>query len=252
MSQNQKKKQQCCPGGVQCHPSCCEDDSFQSFPSFTSLIEEIPVPDGISLADFGDEAISASAPASYEDCRDNTEEEERLLSQGVRHLEKMYPDRAPESSMCFLEANGEQPLDAITGGHSLHIQTTIDSGACENVMNSKTVPFVETRESAGSKRGQTYSSANGSVMKNEGEKEIAFSTNDGATGKTVWQIADVTKPLRSVALICDQGHSVHFFAGGGYIENGNTKQRMRFKRQGNQYIHDEYISKGSGFPRQST
>ena len=96
-----------------------------------------------------------------------------------------------------------------------------------------------------------YSSARGSVMRNEGEKEIHFQTESGAQGKTVWQIANVTRPLRSVALICDQGHSVHFHAKGGYIENGKTRSKMYFKRQENQYVSDEFVPRAQGFPRQS-
>ena len=82
------------------------------------------------------------------------------------------------------------------------------------------------------------------------EKTLHFVADDGQRGDTTWQIAAVTKPLRSVARICDNGKSVHFFANGGYMEDNAAKKRLYFNREGNQYTHNEWV-KASGFARPS-
>ena len=156
-----------------------------------------------------------------------------------------------ERNLSFLESNDAEAL-AVNGQQVEWkcLKTLIDSGASENVMSSKTTPWIPTKESEGSRRGQTYSSANGSPMKNEGQKNINFITDDGQSLSTTWQIAEVTKPLRSVARICDNGMSVHFFADGGYMEDTTNKRRLYFNREGNQYTHNEWVQ-ASGFTRSS-
>lgn len=56
--------------------------------------------------------------------------------------------------------------------------------------------------------------------------------------------AQVTRPLRSVSRVCDQGKRVVFGAGGGYVEHLATGQRSDFQRQHNVYIMHMHVAEG--------
>ena len=59
--------------------------------------------------------------------------------------------------------------------------------------------------------------ANGSTIRNEGEKKISAYTDEGMPIDMTWQIAGVKKPLASVGRICDAGNVAIFTDRGGYI-----------------------------------
>ena len=52
------------------------------------------------------------------------------------------------------------------------VRFCLDSGAGEIVMSEEDLPEVETKESWGSKHGQSYEVANGDEIDNEGEKRF--------------------------------------------------------------------------------
>ena len=60
-------------------------------------------------------------------------------------------------------------------------------------------------------------------------------TEDGKERKMTVQIADVRKPLASVAKICDQGNEVVFRKEGGEIVNKKTGATTQMKREGDLY-----------------
>ena len=74
-------------------------------------------------------------------------------------------------------------------------------------------------------------------MPNRGEVALRLRTQ-GAGGKeiaTTFQVASVTRPLWSVARICDAGFKVVFDPAGAEILDKNGKVMCRFKRVGNLY-----------------
>ena len=106
--------------------------------------------------------------------------------------------------------------------------------------------MFDTRESEGSRRGQTFTAAakNGEPIKNEGEQTIKFYTGpslDAEKRKMVCQVAKVNKILASIAGFCDAGNEVVFWQTGGVIRNLKTKQETPFRRVGNIYVMDAYI-----------
>ena len=112
---------------------------------------------------------------------------------------------------------------------------TIDSGASENVIARGMVPGVPIVESAGSKAGVMYVTANGDTMPNKGQQHIYAITPEGEKCRLNMQVTDVNKPLMSVARICDAGHVVTFRAEGGTIRNLKTGQKTAFDRVDNVY-----------------
>ena len=94
---------------------------------------------------------------------------------------------------------------------------TADSGAVDRVAPrtlAKSTPVVETKAS---KMGVHYVAANGSEIKNEGEKRVKAFSDKGLPLNMTWQIAGVKKPLASIGRICDAGNVAVFTDKGGYI-----------------------------------
>ena len=139
------------------------------------------------------------------------------------------------------------------------IEMVMDSGAAESVAPSGVAPWVEIQESPGSREGREYLSASGDTLKNLGEKKLEVYTHEGMPAQTTFQIADVTRPLCSIAKVCDKGNRVVFDSSGGYVED-SWGHKSYFNRKGNIYTMSLFAldpgcaeSSGMplGFPRQS-
>ena len=74
--------------------------------------------------------------------------------------------------------------------------------------------------------GKTYSAANGSPTKNEGEKVVSMITKQGQWRNVTFQVCDVTRSFARVSKIVEAGHSVVFNPAhdqrGSYIQKHNT------------------------------
>ena len=138
----------------------------------------------------------------------------------------------------------------------VQIDVVMDSGAAESVAPSSIAPWLDIKESEGSKFGRKYLSASGEVLPNLGEKNLDVVTEEGMAAKTTFQIADVTRPLCSIARVCDKGNQVVFHAEGGYVEDRHGN-RSHFERKNNIYMMTFHaLDPGSkpsdaGFARQS-
>ena len=119
--------------------------------------------------------------------------------------------------------------------HDADMWITIDSGASENVISEKLAPQFRTRPARGSRGDVKYVTANGSVMSNQGEKEVKVRTKEGHRCMLRMQVTDVQKPLMSVPRICDAGHRVIFTKQGGHIEHEESGQKTEFVRENNVY-----------------
>lgn len=146
-------------------------------------------------------------------------------------------------------------FDRNEGIHSLSepewvpIEVVMDSGAAESVAPSHIAPWIKTRESVGSREGREYLSASGDVLKNLGEKNLEVVTSEGIPATTTFQIADVTRPLCSIAKVCDKGNRVIFDSNGGYVED-SWGHRTRFHRRGNIYTMSFFaLDPGSNGPQ---
>ena len=76
-------------------------------------------------------------------------------------------------------------------------------------------------------------------MPNQGQVKLALRADNGRRGKdirTVFQVADVTRPLLSVSKICDNGMKDTFDDNLAVIYNRNGKEVCRFVRQKGLYV----------------
>ena len=135
-------------------------------------------------------------------------------------------------------------------GHSTHVQQmeinhvgneekimtiTIDSGAAESVINESHAPEVQTLPSKGSLAGVEYVNANGSTMKNKGEKLLPVILNNGEECSLRMQVTDVHRALLSVSRVCDSGHTVTFTKEGGFIQHEASGKKFEFQRTNGVY-----------------
>ena len=131
------------------------------------------------------------------------------------------------------------------------ITSVMDSGACDNVMNSRVAPDVPIQSSEGSRRGQNYSPAGGRPIPNEGEQLLSLRTAEGLAAPMKFQIAEVRRPLCSIAKLCDRNNRVIFGRGGGIVQNLNSGNCTPFRREGNVYTMDLWLDHDRPFLGQS-
>jgi hypothetical protein len=90
----------------------------------------------------------------------------------------------------------------------------LDSGCEVHIADETDFPGYEIRPTEDSKSGRGFRVADGKVIPNKGEAIPQFEV-DGGNGQvhsvsSTFQVAKVSKPLRSVSMICDAGFDVLF------------------------------------------
>ena len=126
---------------------------------------------------------------------------------------------------------------------------TIDSGAADNVMPRRLVrgKFNKVRPSPGSRAGLHYLVANNARIADEGETDFQFITGSGDKENWVFQVAEVNKPLGSVAHFVDREYRVVFDQNSvtgedlSYMVHKPTKKTYRFRRCRNIWILDAIV-----------
>ena len=78
-------------------------------------------------------------------------------------------------------------------------------------------------------------------MPNQGQQRIPMYLDDGIPINAVFQVADVSRPLISVAKMCSLGNRVIFGGGGGVILNLKTGRQTPFVRKDGVYIFSLWV-----------
>jgi len=126
---------------------------------------------------------------------------------------------------------------------------TADSGAGNHVCSREDAPGYSVQPSEGSKRGTGFVGVDGVRIANEGEVELNLAGPQGKF-KSTFQVAKVTRPLMSIARICDRGHRVVFEKSHASVLNAQGQEICRFARRGNLYMIDVKLkAPGPGFAR---
>ena len=88
------------------------------------------------------------------------------------------------------------------------ILPTLDSGCCDYIVDMADAPGYACvlHSSAGSLRGQKFVVGNGDRAANKGHIKLRMKSKDehGLLMNSVFQVAEITRPLMSVSRICDQ------------------------------------------------
>ena len=90
------------------------------------------------------------------------------------------------------------------------ITVTVDSGAYNTVGPPKVGTHFEVKPTEASASGRHYRAANGSVIRNYGQRVITGRTNEGTLVSVPIQVADVGKVLGSVREMVHHGNRVVF------------------------------------------
>mgnify|MGYP000240832171 CR=1 FL=1 len=81
------------------------------------------------------------------------------------------------------------------------LKVALDSGAGDHVASGDQVGTKSIRPSAGSRNGRHCIAANGDRMRNQGEDALNMVAPGGQSVRSVFQLADVTRALFSLAAI---------------------------------------------------
>ena len=111
-------------------------------------------------------------------------------------------------------------------------------------------PMVPTLDSPGSLRGQAYIAAGHERILNLGQQTLNVMTNEGYQTQTVYQMAEVTRPLTAVGTTCGKGNLVVYGQHGGCIYNMESGIQTNFTRRGGIYELDLWLKTGNGDQQQ--
>ena len=139
---------------------------------------------------------------------------------------------------------------------------TVDSGAADPVMPRRMVRGRgnKIRPSAASRAGVHYVSASANRIRNEGETDLHFDTEEGHSLNWTFQVAEVNKVLASVSYLVDHNHRVTFdkdLETGrdiSFILNKKTGDSIKMRRDRNVWVIDAYVTDDTepGFTRPET
>ena len=128
----------------------------------------------------------------------------------------------------------------ITQKEYLEMEVVLDSGAGAHVASRSHIPGYAVVPSLLSKAGAAFVGADGGRIKNHGEAALHLVTFDGQGGSHAvhsnFQIADVTRALWSVGVICDSGLNVVFAADHASVLGEKGQELCRLERRQSLYI----------------
>ena len=138
------------------------------------------------------------------------------------------------------EEEGEElmPLQVLSGAAKEFIgfkkvEVLVDSGAAASVMPERYVEDHEIVKGEAARKGVHYVAADGARIPNLGEVKVRLLTKEKEKPTVTFQVADVHKPILSVAALTAQGHKVNFQRDGGAIILFRSGREIAFqKREG--------------------
>ena len=134
----------------------------------------------------------------------------------------------------------EDVLMNISEWRDVYVDVALDSGACCHVMAADDAPGYAVQDLPGSRRGQNFIVGNGERVPNEGQISVNIEADLGG-GETnqlrsVFQVADLMRPLMSVSQICDQGFKCVFTEAHALVMNVEGQTMCKLDRQSGLYV----------------
>ena len=90
------------------------------------------------------------------------------------------------------------------------LAAVVDSGAAENVFPVDACSHVKLSSTHRSETGMGFRGAGGERNRNHGQRKFKVRMTDGHVAGSTWQVADVQRPLMTVAKMVAAGNRVHF------------------------------------------
>jgi hypothetical protein len=104
---------------------------------------------------------------------------------------------------------------------------TGDSGAVDHVITKDAANAFELRDTAASKAGLSYRAANGSPIKNYGERKLNGVTQNGIGFNMSCQVTDVKKNLASFVKMVEENNDIVLSKKGSFIKNIESGQVIK-------------------------
>ena len=135
------------------------------------------------------------------------------------------------------------------------VRIGVDSCAGVTVWPTELHPEYPTEETADSRAGFTYlpAGAGSAGLQDRGRRIYHLRNQEGQNLEMKVHVADVRKPLLSVAEMNDVGLDVHFYADGrgAYAQSTRTGEVMRLQRVDNVFEFEAEVLPASGGSRQA-
>ena len=116
----------------------------------------------------------------------------------------------------------------------------MDSGCVDHICGKTDVPGYDIEQLAGSRRGQEYTVGTGGKVSNHGEgtvcTKVELDGDECNAINSVFQVADITRPLMSVSRICDANMTATFDREKAVIRDAKGKVVCIFRRRGGLYV----------------
>jgi hypothetical protein len=154
-----------------------------------------------------------------------------------------HKNRFSALSLLLDDAAPEELLGAVAGDERRGriVEAVVDSGAVHSVAPPSKFPGPMT-SSPWSRAGRGYRAANGTGIKNLGQVQVAFGTNEGHKCKIPFQVANVEQALLSVAHLTMAGNRVELGANDGRIVNISTGRTIALEKRGGVYLLKMFVA----------
>ena len=183
---------------------------------------------------------------------------ETLIEQHYRFLNQAATaeERATQHALPVTLDDGRGE-DVLIGGHSewqdYDIQMTLDSGCCRHVLPADAAAGYEVADSPLSRRGAGFVVGNGASIPNEGQVSLNLEASTGSGTEqinSVFQVAELNRPLMSVSQICSHGHKCVFERGHATILTSDGQPICKFEEDGGGlYVATMRLKAPSSFQR---
>ena len=204
--------------------------------------------------------ISVSDFKEYESEEDGRHLTEESQHDETRQRHSSSVRRVPQSEGHLPIGNGlsvmqEKPGRTISiiskPDEWVQITVTVDSGACVTVMPSGICLGIPIVDNDLSRAGVEYEVANGESIPNLGERQCQVMTVGSMTPKKItFQIAEVHKPLLSVAACSDMGFDCFLGQEGGSLKDRITGECIPLERHGSLYSMKMWVRQNPEIPTQ--
>ena len=159
----------------------------------------------------------------------------------------------------YVEDGDEEILNA---EDEVYIDVAADTGSVAHVAAPKDLPGSIPVVKPPSGRLRNFVAANKTPIANHGTAEVLLEMEDGCQVVNSFNVADVSRPLHSISVICDAEHEVLFTKGCGTVVPAGSLSRYlayvrnvaRYPRRGGLYVarmkaRDPKRGKRPGFTR---
>ena len=196
------------------------------------------------------EEAEGRKPIGVTEVKELAESNRAAWNESVRDQERAVAENKAAGIHILTEG---QPAPSPEGGRDLcaawsseqngwrKIRVVMDSRTAECVAPRDMAPQYRISDSVASRSGVFYTSADGGRLDNLGQQELPIAFDNGTRAVATFQIANVSRPLMSVARICELGNRVLFGASGGVIVNLASGQVTPFEKEDGVYAFSMWI-----------